>query len=571
MSRHQNKNDVPVLVIVLLINACILIFFHNRFWVPADFGQQAHLAERVAEGQVLGKDVQDVRPGYVVFVNALAFKLFGKRLVSLMYPLVLMIWLQSLLIFLLFKKQGLILAAVASVASICLGVVHYLDPNHHWYCAFQVILMVCCLAWVPPESKWRLPLAGFFLMNAALFRHLSAVFILMGLFAYLLLERQNGENSKRGFLGRMITGILFFLLAVYLFKATDVTGFILCGFWPLLILAWVAMTVKVADRDVIRIILNLSLGALVAALPIVLYEIIHGSLGLWLKDITVRAWAAMGWTYIKVVKYDHLISGGFRILLNPESVSDILNGIYWLMIPFIPFVNGLLVFYHAFNQRNKVGPLMIVFPFMAVFYTIVSVFNQIPIYLYLTICLSLPGLLWSVSLCRRKTISTFTQGLTVLLCIVSIVFHAGQSLVRGYRGSIKGERVARFYSGSQLPRAGLWMDRYDLSVYSRVVEYIKTQTRPDEKIFVLPNAAELYFLSERRNPFRFYSTDHAVQNEADLNEVIRSLRDTPPRMVVYLVDHKRSTPLSEQIMGQVKQKYVFSKQIAQFQFYRFPN
>ena len=73
---------------VVTWTAAVLGYYHDRFWWPPDEGLYAHVADRVARGEVLNRDVQNIHPGYHALANALWLVLFGDDLVSLRYPLV---------------------------------------------------------------------------------------------------------------------------------------------------------------------------------------------------------------------------------------------------------------------------------------------------------------------------------------------------------------------------------------------------------------------------------------------------------------------------------------------------
>jgi exosome complex RNA-binding protein Rrp42 (RNase PH superfamily) len=57
-----------------------------------------------------------------------------------------------------------------------------------------------------------------------------------------------------------------------------------------------------------------------------------------------------------------------------------------------------------------------------------------------------------------------------------------------------------------LDRCGLWIDAASLGTYAALVQTIKEQSQPAETIFVIPNDPELYFLADRRNPFKFWNS-----------------------------------------------------------------
>jgi hypothetical protein len=61
----QSLPWIVVLVSVMLINVGLLWWYHDRTWWEPDEGQLAHVAERILHGEVLHRDIQDVRPGYV--------------------------------------------------------------------------------------------------------------------------------------------------------------------------------------------------------------------------------------------------------------------------------------------------------------------------------------------------------------------------------------------------------------------------------------------------------------------------------------------------------------------------
>jgi hypothetical protein len=78
-------------------------------------------------------------------------------------------------------------------------------------------------------------------------------------------------------------------LGWYLAKNTDVTGFVLFGFCPMLILGWMFTRTTAANVKVVRIGAELAIGGVIASLPLVLYHFAHGSLQAWLNDTIVSA------------------------------------------------------------------------------------------------------------------------------------------------------------------------------------------------------------------------------------------------------------------------------------------
>src|SRR5258706_1013078 len=119
----------PVLSWVLflaasLVNLLLLWHFHDRYWYPTDDGFHAHVAQRFSSGEVLNLDVQDIHPGYIHFLHAAAFRLFGLDMVSLRYPLILAAFLQTGFVYALLQRRDIALAVFGSIAITARGGIH---------------------------------------------------------------------------------------------------------------------------------------------------------------------------------------------------------------------------------------------------------------------------------------------------------------------------------------------------------------------------------------------------------------------------------------------------------------
>lgn len=233
----------------------MLWFFHNRFWWPPDEGLIAHIAERIAQGEILSKDVQLYHAGYIYLVNAAAFKLFGFDLLSLRYPLVLISLIQSILVFSLFRPKGFFVAIVSSVLPTALGVLQYLNPNQHWYCLFLMIVLVYGLLQWKSSTFTKYCFAGFILGNIYLFRQLSFVWAAMGVISFFLYEQQTEEKTQP-FFAKGIFLVMFLVLCTYLINAVDLFGFIFIGFWQLIILASFTVQTNVPPKKTFHILLG---------------------------------------------------------------------------------------------------------------------------------------------------------------------------------------------------------------------------------------------------------------------------------------------------------------------------
>ena len=551
---------------MLVITATILIYFHDRFWWPPDEGAYAYVAERILAGDVLNRDVHDIHMGYVNFLNALAFRLFGYQLVSLRLPLVAAGLLQACVIFFLFKPRGIMLAMTAAISLTALSFVQFLNPTAHWYSLFLIISIIGCLARIPQDNRWRLFVVGLLLTTLFLFRQLSGVIAGIGVMAFLLYEAPRGATGLNTIFARALMTIMFVGLAGYLLAKADLSAVLLFGIWPLALLArgWFKATVD--NRYIARQLPALIAGGFVAALPLVAYHIHHGSLGTWYADTIVSALALTDLEFIDRPRYLHYVVFGLHQTIAMESFDAIVNGLFWASIVLTAPALGILVLIDR-TRRGESGPASHPLPFLAVFYGLVSVHFQIPIYLFYTVGLSLAGLIWmlaATSTRRREIVSACV----LLLSIVGLYYHAAQPISRGLVGILKGVRT-ELAPGDGLDRLGLSIEANDIAVYRHIADLVRREVRIDQTILAIPVNPEIYFLTRRRSPFRFFNSALGILGEAELIEVLQTIRDRPPRLVFYRPVDKYNTQYGDEVMAYVRQHYGLLETLGGFEIYRY--
>ena len=544
---------ILALLTVMLVNTSLLWWFHDRTWWPPDDGQLAHVAERLLHGEVLHRDIQDVRPGYVNFINAAALAIFGPSLLSLRYPLVLIALLQSLLLFWLFKSHGAVLAGALAVSSVTLGVLHYINPNHHWYALFCTIALICHLTWTPRTSRWYLPLAGLFIITIGCFRQLTGAFVGMGTLSYLLFEESQDHTIRlpwhQQWMGRLICFSMLAFLTWYFLRTIDFVTFTMFGLWPSAFLVWQLTAGMTSNKRTLDICGGLSAGIMLGAVPLLTYHGLHGSLVAMIDDNFFRALHVLQWDYTTSTYWGFLKSGLIELYDNPGWIS-LLNGIYFVVLPLVASFNGILLI-RAISHRKLTESLAL--PVLATFYGLVSILTQVPVYLYFTCTLSIAGFLWTFlemqSQYRRPMVA-----ILLLLSSISLTFHAGEeAFIRNYIDYIRPSKTALFSSHGQLPQVDLRIDKYSLETYRKVVQIINDETNQGDYIFTIPNNAELYFMTGRRNPFRFFSTDHGVTSQLEAQSTIQQLKKLRPRIIIFSPDDTRNSPYSETIMKHVRQ------------------
>jgi hypothetical protein len=263
--------------------------------------------------------------------------------------------------------------------------------------------------------------------------------------------------------------------------------------------------------------------------------------------------------------YGALVYQAMRQVVGGGTPAALLNGLYWMMLPMLAALNGLAVWRLAGRPG---GPAVRALPIVAVFYALVSVHFQIPVYLYYSAGLSLASLLF-LAPALPALAARGVPLLAAALSAVAVVFHAGQPASRGIAGILRGDRVASI-ERSRLPHNGLRIGADDASLYGVLLDTICREVRGDESMLAVPSNAELYFLSGRRNPFRFYNTALGVRDAPALSAVERTLAEQPPKLVTFNRDDKYNTPASFAIMETIRRRYVLLARFESFDVYVLP-
>jgi len=547
-ARPRDLMRMASFVVIAALNAFLLWHFHDRYWYPTDDGLHAHIASRLLDGEVFGRDVQDIHPGYAHFVNAGAMWLFGHDLVSLRYPLIAAAFIQACLTYLLLARTSVVAAAAASVAVTALGLLQFMSTTANWYCLSLATGLACWLTWLPKDQPLRLPGAGVIVGILTMFRQLTGVWMAMAVFCVVFLESSQPQAASRFRLKNAIVLIMLVATLGYVVFSpeSNLGGFALFAAWPLAILLVAFFKAPVDDRDVLNIVVRLGFGVGVGVLPMVVYGLFNGSFTRWLEDITV---VAVGHTQLHFFGrgwYELLpIVAAYQVISSGDPVR-IINGLYWLAIPLIAAINGFLLVARV-RRMDLEG---VELPIIASFYALVSLYLQGPLYLYYTVGLSLVSLLW---LQRRETPRRLLSVCAVALSAVAIAYHAGQSRHRNPLEILTGERDTDVWAqkSAGLPGASVQMDAADRDGYRRLVSTIQRHAGPDESILVLPNNAELYFLSGRRNPTRFYNSTMGLYTDSDLAGLLEVIAASPPQVVIVRLDDKFITEPVHRIMAAV--------------------
>lgn len=561
----SNRGFLSALLFLVVFNTLILGYFHNRFWWPPDDGVYAHTAERMLHGEVLNKDVEEIHTGYIHFIDEAAFAAFGIQILSLRYPLIVAAFLQSLFVFFIVAKRDVWLALIAAVTATAFGTIQYLNTQPSWYCALLVTLIAFVFAYFS-EKRWTLVVVGLLMGLVFFFRQITGVFVAMGVITYLLARRDEAVVGRDVWLARGVLGLMLIGTVFYVLSATKVSGLVLFGIWPIMFLIQTIVVARTSTKKVLEIAAKLAIGFVVAALPIIIYHLAHGSIATFIDDTMLRALNIQKLAYLKWSTYMHQQALALSNVVLHHSFHEVINGIFWFFLPLTGLVTGALTMmsFKKHASGREVGAA----PILAVFYGLVAIFQQIPIYLCYTLPVMMAGLFWLAAKWNWRPKLVLTS-VAILFSAIAIYYHAAQPLTRLLRGVIAGERVA-LVPATNLDRVGLWIEPESLKTYSEVVDVIKANSQPNETIFVLPYNPELYFLADRKNPFRFWNTAVGIRPGKEEQHVFEVLKSTPPRLVIIVSEDRNNTTTSQQIISEIHKKYGLLKTVGPFEIYRFP-
>jgi hypothetical protein len=560
-TRFELSADLMGAMCALAGAIVIAATFYDRFWYAPDEGAYAHVAARILGGEVLNGSVQDVHAGYINFVNAAALALFGADFVSLRIPLAILTVLQALAIFFVLRSRGTIPAVAGSIAASSLSFVQFVNPTAHWYCLFLTTLIPPILIKLPAESSRRVLAIGLVVGLVAMFRQLTGAIVAIAAFAWLIFECP--KTGKRNWpLTFLLYGVAA-LLTLYLLKQADLAAIVLFGAWPVALVCIAAQRAYVAPREAVGIVGMFALGGTVACIPLLAYHLYHGTVASWLADTVLAALQIPQLPLIQRQSYATLASLAVPYLASWREPAAVINAAFWLVLIAMPAVNGALLLRRV-SSATADGAAVLALPWLASFYTLVSLHYQISIYLRYVAALNAAAM---VALAPPSKMRSYgTAAVLVALSCTALYFHAGQSLARGLDGVITGARSHELVP-CDMPRCHLQLDPRDAAAYRPVVEKIAARSREGDCILALPGDAQLYFITGRCNPTRFFNSAVALRTQADADALLSQLRSQPPAMLVHRPDDKYSTMFSAQLIASLAPLYQDTERSGEFVLY----
>ena len=550
------------LLLVVAVSTVVVAFFYDQFAYLPDDGTYAFIASRILAGDVLNRDIQDVHAGYINFYNAAALKIFGSTLLSLRLPLALLTIAQAALVFWLVSKVHIGLAILSGIVMAVLTFVQFLNPTANWYCLFFVVALIPMMS-SSIESRTKLVLVGAMIGLIFLTRQLNGVIVGVAVLTCLLHEASIHSSSNDRLAARLVLVPLIAVLALYTWRATDIAAFLLIGVWPLLIGTYVAVSARINNQQVFAMVGYLFAGAALAGMPLAAYHAWHGSISFFFDDVVMSALSLSRLGFISQSQYVLYAFDSLSQVVAFETPAKVLNGIFWLILIIAPAILGLTVISRL--ARGQDSPGITSFVFVSVFYALVSVHYQIPIYLFYSSAMTLIALLL-VSGMWRLRYRALIAAMVSFVVVAGLYYQAGQPLSRGIAGIVEGKRVARL-PDCAIPKANLRLEEKECATYTRLLADIDRHSRSTDKILALPYSPEIYFLSGRNKPVRYINAALGVRNEEQLKETLAILRANPPVLAVYRPNDKYNTRHTPQIAAWLASTYELIDEFDGFEVY----
>ena len=553
LARSGALADIASALAAAVLSVAILHIFHDRSWWAPDDASYGYVARILASGGVYARDIHDVHAGYVHFLHAAAFRLFGDDLLSLRYPLVLAIFAASMLLFALLLPKGRLQALTGAVSASALTAPVFMNPSANWYALLLAVVMAAVLTWMPLGSTARLFMAGFIAGLALLTRQLSGVFIVMGAATIVLMEHgPAGQNRgavaravlaravlarvflARVFLARVFLAAMAAVLALYMLNKQSLTGFLLFGAAPLAGLAIAIARTRCTDAAALRIAGLMSAGALAAATPLLVYHAAHGTLTAWAEDAVVVALNLNAMDFIRDRNIAVFILQAIAGNLASLTLFSLAAALFWLALAALPVV--FAVRYVLVLTRGGAAGDFAPLPTIALFYLPVAAHYQTHVYLCHMLALPLAGLLWlSDGASRSPRRNMAFAALVAFVAGMGLLVLAGQPLTRGGLALVRGE-PATLDNDRPLPHASLRIERWEADNYRRILALIEQNSRPDEPILAAPFIPEFYYLSGRRGWLGGIGTPFDMRDGQSLDAALERLDRSPPALVI----HKRN-------------------------------
>lgn len=545
--RHHYRTNSWVGFTACLIGAFLVSWhFHNRFWWGPDDGYFGHIAQLILNGEILHKDIPVVHSGLNYLINAFFLSVADGDLVGLRYPLIALTVIQTGCAYKMAEKHGLLISVVAAIIAFSFSFIQFINPTPHWYTLSVTFILAYILSQKDIRKSKAILLIGLLIGVTFLLRQLTGVILAVAATAIIFLKNSDFDSDDKLVGGKIILAALTLVLTLYVFKVAKLTGLLVVGIYPLVVLLFCIRSCAIGWKRSTEITGLLILGAILSAIPLTIYYGINGALFDWLYGMLISPLNFVDQTIFQKPNFFILPAFAIKELFS-GNLAGIGGLLFWLPIIFAPMVLGTIVIRQMTGSRSNIPVIGII----GSVYSLVAIHYEIHLYLLFCTAIVFIGILLSVEQEKTKKSSALFMG---VLSVVAIFFHAGQSLERDLSGIATNERLD--YNLVRLPTTTIIIPNIDANNYLDVLDVIDRCSTPSDTIYAFPMNPELYFLSGKQSPFKFIVSFIGLSSQDDLSNstaIIHS--ENAPALIFHNENDKYNSILATQLLDNAKPFY----------------
>jgi hypothetical protein len=598
------------LLLAVALSALYAIPFVLRGWIPHDEGTIAQSAERVLRGEVPHRDFDEGYTGGLSYLHAAAFRVGGVQLASLRWLLYVAFLPFLAAVFGIARRLGPIpLAFGLTLLAAVWSVPNYFASLPSWYNLFLATFAALALVRFieTPQRRWLL-LAGSCAGASVLIKQVGLYAIAAGILFLVDRERRTSAASARAAEGRPIIfvaakavgAVAFFALLAAIFgrrgSAMDAVEFVL----PPGALA--AFTVwdearrgcgRSADRfrSLAEILVPFLAGAAAPLVAFGAFFAASGSLTPLLHDVFVRSidptkhaqypaleprilLPAALYAMLLVVptafggrrERTVTIGAGAALLLGLAFAAqpDVYRAAWDAArsLPLVVAVGAVALLSRDDPARDEAASSRV---FLLASMTALVALVQFPFASPIYFCYVAPLAALAMAAVVRAD-GRAPRRLHAVLLVYFFLF-AAVWMNRGYVFRL-GRYYARYEAAGFLamPRGGLHVPIADAREYWTLVAALAS--RPPDSVYAGPDCPEVYFLSGRRNPTRFF-----FDYQGELYDPDALLRFLDTRGIATVVIDRSpafSRPLPDSFLATLRRRYSEPEAIGRFLLFRRP-
>lgn len=516
-------------------------------WWPIDDSVFAHLAERVLQGDVYGVDVHDFHGGYHTYLNALLFKVFGADTAVLRYPFLVVCAVQSMLAAHLLRRSGFWISFLGGISMTTLTFMIFTNPSPNWFALFFAVVIVFLFT----ECTWNtrtLLFAGVVWGLCFMFRHPSAFFLLLGVVAFMIHRRQlpvsaGGAVKWMPQIAHAALFVIALAAATYSYVMFDFFAFVLFGVPPLVLSTLFLLHQYDTFKSILIDGVWFGVGAFVAVLPMVVYQLIYGDLVLWMQHSFLQGLSMANMQFFSAYSYLDMVTNVIYAGLTTPLVETLV--VYHLVIFLVPVVLLLLIVRRLQQRPNAILPPAAV---IATFYGFTSFYFQIEFYFFV----SFPIILLAFLVMLQDVHDLAKKIIAALLVNFQL---AGLFWMSPAFGALKDSSP---YVESALDRNSIYVLNSLEYHYQEAVRVIDQYSDTNDGIYVFPFNPEYYFLSNRESPTKALGTTFTVIDGDSYQQQLNMLEELQSQLIIFAPDNFYTSDYDHQLFDHLKNSDEYS-------------